>query len=126
MKATKTWKILQIVSAPAGWQAVYCQGSKNSQVKISTRVIICWALVETVGADEVPRTEVRGVVQDSNRLTIVGNSTAADRVTENDPIENQYFIGYNDPDAHKESDYWINQAQLRLKVEHGKIAEQKN
>lgn len=126
MKATQKWKILQIMPAPAGWKAVYCQGSKNSEVKVSNRVIICWALVETVGTDETPRTEVRGVVQDSNRLTIVGNSTAADRMTDDDSIEMQYFIGYNDPDAHKESDYWIDQAQLRLKVEHGKIAVPKN
>jgi len=126
MNATKISKILQIVPAQAGWKAVYCQGSKNNEVKISNRVIICWALVETVGMDEAPRTEVRGIVQDSNRLTLVGNSTAADGVTEDDPIANQYFVGYNDPDAHKESDYWIDQAHARLKIEHSKTAGQKN
>ena len=126
MNATKTWKILQIVPAQAGWKAVYCQGSKTSDVKISNRVIICWALVQAVGADDAPRTEVRGVVQDANRLTIVGNSTGADGATEDDSIAKQYFLGYNDPEAHKESDYWINHAHARLKVEQSKIAEQKN
>lgn len=126
MTVTKEWKILQIVPAQPGWKAVFCGESENKQVKIYNHVIICWALVETVGAQNAVRTEVRGVVQDSNGLTIVGNSMAADRVTEDDPIENQYFLGYNDPEAHKESDYWIDQARARLKREHGKIAEHKH
>jgi len=126
MNATQTWKIQQIIPAQPGWKAVYCQGSNIREVRISNRVIICWALVETVGTDGALRTEVRGVVQDANRLIVVGNSTAADPMTNGDSTENQYFIGYNDPDAHKESDYWIDQAHARLKVEHGKTAEQKN
>ena len=105
---------------------MYCQRSNNSEVRISSRVIICWALVETVGADAPPRTEVRGVVQDSNRLIVVGNSTAADMTTNGDSAENQYFLGYNDPDAHKESDYWIDQAHARLRIEQSKTAEQKS
>ena len=126
MTVTKEWKILQIVPAQPGWKAVFCGESENKQVKISNRVIICWALVEAVGANEAPRTDVRGVVQVSNRLTIVGNSTGTDGMTEDDSIGEQYFIGYNDPDAHKESDHWIDQARARLKLEHGKIAEQKD
>jgi len=119
------WKIQQIIPAQPGWKAVYCYGSNISEVRISNRVIICWALVETMGADAALRTEVRGVVQDSNRLIVVGNSTAAGPITNGDTAENQYFIGYNDPDAHKESDYWIDQARARLKCEHSKTAEQK-
>ena len=126
MNATQTWKIQQIIPAQAGWKAIYCQRSRSSEVRISHRVIICWALVEG-GGDDAPRpTEVRGVVQDSNRLIVVGNSTAADTTTNGDATNNQYFLGYNDPDAHKESDYWIDQAHARIKIEHGNTAEQKN
>jgi len=126
MNATQAWKIQQIISAQPGWKAMYCQRSNNSEVRISNRVIICWALVETVGADAPPRTEVRGVVQDSNRLIVVGNSTVADTTTNGDSAENQYFLGYNDPDAHKESDYWIDQAHARLRIEQSKTTEQKS
>ena len=125
MNATQTWKIQQIISAQPGWKAIYCQRSNNNEVRISNRVIICWALVETVGTDAPPRTEVRGVVQDANRLIVVGNSTVADTMTNGDATENQYFLGYNDPDAHKESNYWIDQAHARLKIEHSNTAEQR-
>jgi hypothetical protein len=114
MNVSNQSKICQIVAAPAGWKAVYCQGSR--EVKISNRVIICWALVETVGEDGALRTEVRGVVHESGHLTIVGDLITTDGLTEEEVIENQYFLGYNDPEAHKETDYWINQAKMRLKT----------
>jgi len=120
MNVTHGWKILQIVPAQAGWKAIYCQESANRQVKISHRVIICWALVEAVGAGDVHGTEVRGIVQESNRLGIVGDSIATDKLGEEDAMGSQYFLGYNDPDAHKESDYWIEQANVRLKMENDK------
>ena len=123
MNVTHGWKILQIVPAQAGWKAIYCQESANRQVKISHRVIICWALVEAVGAGDVHGTEVRGIVQESNRLGIVGDSIATDKLGEEDAMGSQYFLGYNDPDAHKESDYWIEQANVRLKMESGKNAD---
>ena len=123
MNVTKRWKILQIVAAQPGWQAVYGQGSERREVNISNRVIICWALVETIGADEALRTEVRGVVQDSNQLIVVGDLIPTDKIGEANAPGNQYFLGYNDPEAHKESDYWITQANLRLKTNNGKRAE---
>jgi len=117
MNVTNGWKILQIVAAQAGWKAIYCQESANRQVKISHRVIICWALVEAVGAGDADGTEVRGIVQESNRLGIVGDSIATGNMGEAGAMGNQYFLGYNDPDAHKESDYWIEQANVRIKTE---------
>ena len=126
MNVTKGWKILQIIGAQPGWKAVYCQGSQNGQVKISHRAIICWALVEATGAVEAPRTEVRGIVQESNHLGIVGDSIATGNLGEEDAMGNQYFLGYNDPEAHKESDYWIKQANVRLKTENAKTAEQRD
>jgi len=116
MNVTNGWKVLQIVAAQSGWKAMYCQESANRQVKISNRVIICWALVDTTGAGDARRTEVRGIVQESNSLGIVGDSIATDKLGEKDGIGNQYFLGYNDPDAHKESDYWIEQANVRIKT----------
>lgn len=114
-------KICQIVAAQPGWKAVYCQG--HGEVKISNRVIICWALVEIIGANGAAQTEVRGVVQESGRLTIVGDMTATDDITGKEAIEKQYFLGYNDPDEHKETDYWINQAQVRIAAKNAKTAE---
>jgi hypothetical protein len=47
-----------------------------------------------------------------------------DKIGEEGVDGNQYFLGYNDPDAHQESDYWIKQANLRIKREHDKTAKQ--
>jgi len=96
---------------------MYCQESANRQVKISHRVIICWALVDAVGAGDARRTEVRGIVQDSYNLGIVGDAIATANTGDQDAMGNQYFLGYNDPDAHKESDFWIEQANVRIKTE---------
>ena len=124
MNVTKGWKILQIVPAQPGWEAVYGQVSDRNEVNISNRVIICWALVETIGADDALRTEVRGVVQESNQLIVVRDLIKTDKIGEEDAMGNQYFLGYNDPEAHKESDYWINRANLlRNKATDGKRAE---
>lgn len=123
MKATTRSKILQIVAAQPGWQAVYCQGSEKREVKISHRVIICWALVEVAGPDDLLQTEVRGVVQESNQLIVVADLITTDNVGKENAMGNQYFLGYNDPEAHKESDYWINQANLRIETNNGKRIE---
>src|SRR3972149_2843894 len=126
MDVTKRSKILQIVPAQPGWEAVYGQVSDRKEVNISNRVVICWALVETIGADDALRTEVRGVVQESNQLIVVGDLITADKIGEEDAMGNQYFLGYNDPEAHKESDYWIKQANLLRKTNNGEKAEQKD
>lgn len=119
------WKMLQIIPAQSGWKAVHCQEADNRQVKISSRAIICWALVEPIGAQNALRTEVRGVVQESHQLVIVGDLIKTDKREEG--VEgNQYFLGYNDPEAHKESDYWIKQGSVRLKAENDKRAKQGN
>jgi hypothetical protein len=116
MKVSHGWRILQIVAAQDGWKAVYCQESQNQEIKTSHRPIICWALVEALGATDGLRTEVRGVVQESSRLVIVGDLMTTDEVGEKDRIEQEYFLGYNDPEAHKESDYWMKQASIRIKT----------
>lgn len=120
MNVTNGWKILQIIAAQPGWKAIYGQESANRQVKISHRVIICWGLVDAIGAGDARRTEVRGIVQESNNLGIVGDSIANGKNRNDDAMGNQYFLGYNDPDAHKESDYWIEQANRRIKTENDK------
>ena len=122
MNVTDGWKILQIVAAQAGWKAIYCQESANRQVKIFHRVIICWALVDAVGASDAHGTQVRGIVQESNHLGIVGDSLGSNNTGDEDAKQDQYFLGYNDPDAHKESDFWIEQANLRIKTEKGNRA----
>jgi hypothetical protein len=40
-----------------------------------------------------------------------------DEVGEKDRIEQEYFLGYNDPEAHKESDYWMMKASIRIKTD---------
>jgi hypothetical protein len=109
------WKILQIIPAQVGWKAVHCQESENRQIKIFNRAIICWALVEAVGESDAVRTQARGIEQDSNRLVIVEDLINTKEIGEDGIDPNQYFLGYDDPDAHKESDYWIKQADARLK-----------
>jgi len=118
MNVNKGWKIHQIIVAPSGWKAVHCQESENRQVEISNRAVVCWALVEAIGENDALRTEVRGIEQDSNHLVIVGDLIKTDKIGEEGADGNQYFLGYNDPDAHHESDYWIKQANLRIKREY--------
>ena len=120
MALTNRSKILQIIAAQPGWKAVYCQESENKQVKISHRVIICWALVEFSGSDDSLQTEVRGIVQESKQLVMVGDLITAEKISEDVGMNKQYLLGYNDPDAHKESDYWIEQAKVWLQSENAK------
>jgi hypothetical protein len=120
MNLTNRSKILQIIAAQPGWKAVYCEESENKQVKISHRVIICWALVEFSGTDDSLQTEVRGIVQESKQLVMVGDLITAEKISEDVGMNKQYLLGYNDPDAHKESDYWIEQAKVRLQSENAK------
>jgi hypothetical protein len=123
MNENKSWKILQIIPAQGGWTAVHCQESKNHQVRISNRPIICWALVEPVGETAVARTQVRGIEQGSSDLAVVEDSISSEEVEDDGTGRNHYFLGYNDPGAHKESDYWIKRANERLRAEREKISD---
>ena len=126
MIETKEWKILQIIEAQAGWKAVYCQETEDKQVKILNRAIVCWALVEAIERDGLQRTEVRGVVQQSNQLVVVQDLITTEEIGKEDASGIQHFLGYNDPEAHKESDYWIKQSNMRVKRENDKRAKQSN
>jgi hypothetical protein len=126
MNEHKSWKILQIIPAQGGWKAVHCQESKPKQVEISNRPIICWALVEAVGETAVERTQVRGIEQESSDLAVVEDLINTEEIGEDGTDRNQYFLGYDDPEAHKESDYWIKQANQRLRSEKEKRLEKKN
>jgi hypothetical protein len=117
MNESNNWKILQIIPAQAGWKAVHCRELQNKEIEILNRAIICWALVEFVGDSDIARTQVRGIEQESNDLAVVEDVIHTDKVSENGTDRNQYFLGYNDPDAHKESEYWIKQANDRLRSE---------
>lgn len=117
MNEDKNWKILQIIPAQAGWKAVHCEGLENAEMKISNRSIVCWALVESVGGSAVGQREVRGIEQTANDLTVVDDVIDIDEIGEDDADRNQYFLGYNDPEAHKESDYWIKHANDRFRTE---------
>jgi hypothetical protein len=115
MNENTSWKTLQIIPAQGGWTAVHCQESKNHEIKISNRPIICWALVEPVGETAVGRTQVRGIEQGSNDLSVVQDLINSKEASGDGIDRNHYFLGYNDPEAHKESDYWIKQATDRLR-----------
>ena len=117
MNEYKSWKILQIVPAQGGWKAVHCRESENKQIEISNRPIICWALVEPSGETAVGRTQVRGIEQQSDDLAVVEDLIDTEEVGKDGANRNQYFLGYNDPEAHRESDYWIKQANDRLRSE---------
>jgi hypothetical protein len=126
MNEYKSWKILQIIPAQGGWKAVHCQELEDRQIEISNRPIICWALVEPVGETTVVRTQVRGIEQELNDLAVVEDLISTEDIREDGADRNQYFLGYNDPEAHKESDYWIKQANHRLRTEKEKRLEKRN
>jgi hypothetical protein len=117
MTEDKNWKVIQIIPAQAGWKAIHCEESANAEIAIFNRAIICWALVELVGESAVGQTEVRGIAENSNHLTVVDDIIDRNEVGEDDTDRNQYFLGYNNPDAHKESDYWIKQGSERFRTE---------
>jgi hypothetical protein len=104
---------------------VRCQESENKEIEISNRSIICWALVEFVGENAGVQTQVRGIEQDSSGLGVVEDLIHTDKVWQDGADRNQYFLGYNDPDAHKESDHWIKQANDRLRTEKEKRLQKK-
>lgn len=125
MIESKNWKILQIIPAQEGWKAVHCQQSENEQIEISNHGVICWALVEAIGESADVRTQVRGIEQESDGLVVVDDLMNAKVVGKNGTDRNRYFLGYNDPDDHKESDYWIEQANERLRKEKEKSLEKR-
>ena len=126
MNEYKSWKILQIIPAQGGWKAVHCQELEDRQIEISNRPIICWALVEPVGETTVVRTQVRGIEQELNDLAVVEDLISTEDIRGDGADRNQYFLGYNDPEAHKESDYWIKQANHRLRTEKEKRLEKRS
>ena len=105
MNEYKSWKILQIIPAQGGWKAVHCQELEDRQIEISNRPIICWALVEPLGETAGVRTQVRGIEQELNDLAVVEDLINAEDIRDDGTDRNQYFLGYDDPEAHKESDY---------------------
>ena len=117
MDENKAWHILQIIPAQVGWKAVHCQVADSGQLEILSRAIVCWALVESTGGGDVGRTQVRGVVQQSHDLAVVGESYNTELLGEDGMGRKQYFLGYDDPEAHKESHYWITQGNGRHKTE---------
>jgi hypothetical protein len=111
---TREWMIKQIIPAQPGWKAVHCGESENGQIVIFNRAIICWALVEELGVSEAGQTQVRGMEQRSDELIVIDDAIKAET---DGGDSNQYFLGYDDPDSHRESEYWIGEAKRRLKRE---------
>ncbi|MGH7782808.1 MAG: hypothetical protein ACREO5_03050 [Candidatus Binatia bacterium] len=111
------WKIVQIIPAQVGWKAVHCQASTNKHLEISTLSVVCWAVVEKNGGNDEVRTEVRGIEQGATDLAVVEDIIRKNGIGEDGVDRNLYFLGYDDPDAHKESSYWIRQGNNRLTVE---------
>jgi hypothetical protein len=116
-------KIKQIISAQRGWKAVHCTQSESGQVAMSERAIVCWALVEQNESGEVKGTEVRGMEQRFDDLVVVGDIIKVESFARDELDCNEYFLGYDDPDAHRESQYWIGEAYRRLSKEKEQRAE---
>jgi hypothetical protein len=125
MNERKNWKILQIIPAQDGWKAVHCEESGDHEIEISNRAVICWALVEPAAESAVVQTQVRGIEQAACDLVVVDDLINTEEDGEEEPDRNQYFLGYNDPEAHKESDYWIEQGHDRFRTEKAKRLEKK-
>lgn len=122
MSESKSWRILQIIPAQAGWKAVHCQESGNKEIEISNRPIVCWALVESILEIEAVGTQVRGVEQELNELAVVEDLIHREEedIGQRGAERDWYFLGYNDPEAHKESDYWARQGMCRILAEKAK------
>jgi hypothetical protein len=114
---TREWEIKQIIPAPPGWKAVHCGELENGQVVMFNRAIICWALVEELGVSQGGRSQVRGMEQRLDELIVIDDVINAETVASDGVDSNQYFLGYDDPDGHRESEYWIGEAKRRLKRE---------
>ena len=117
MQQSKAWKIIQIIPAQVGWKAVHCQASGNNPIQIFNRPVICWALVEPIGEGSVAGTEVRGVEKQEDHLAVVEDLIKKGENGQDGVDSSQYFLGYDDPSTHKESEYWIQQANGRCKRE---------
>lgn len=117
MHPSKAWKILQIIPAQVGWKAVHCQASVSNPIQIFNRPVICWALVEPIGEGSVVGTEVRGVEKQEDHLAVVEDLINKGENGQDGVDSSQYFLGYDDPSTHKESEYWIQQATGRCKRE---------
>jgi hypothetical protein len=117
MSEDNATRIVQIIPAQVGWKAVHCQGSTEKHLEISTLTVVCWAIVDSGTGDNPGRTEVRGIEQGANGLAIVADQIRSDGVGTDGVDRNVYFLGYDDPDAHKESAYWIRQGNHRLAAE---------
>jgi hypothetical protein len=122
MKNSREWQIKQIIPAPPGWKAVHCRETENGEVVMYNRAIVCWALVEELGVSEGGRTQVRGMEQRFDDLIVVDDATTASAVAADGVDGSEYFLGYDDPDGHRESQFWLGQANRRLKREKEKRA----
>ena len=66
---------------------------------------------------------MRGIEQGSNDLVIVEDLIESEEEAEGHGTDqNRYFLGYDDPGAHKESDYWLKRANNRLRAEKEKAS----
>jgi hypothetical protein len=117
MKTNREWRIKQIISAQPGWKAVHCGAAENGQVVMYNRAIICWALVEEAGVSDGGCTQVRGMEQRFDDLIVVDDGIDTAMPPGDGGDCHQYFLGYDDPDGHRESEYWIGEAKRRLKRE---------
>jgi hypothetical protein len=122
MTEDNPWRIVQIIPAQVGWKAVHCQSSTEKHLEISTLTVVCWAIVERGIGDNSGQTEVRGIEQRADALAIVADEIRSDGVGNDGVDRNVYFLGYDDPEAHKESAYWIRQGNHRLTAEKEKRA----
>ena len=111
------WKIVQIIPAQVGWKAVHCQASTDKHLEIFTRSVVCWAIVEKTSGSDAVFTEVRGIEQGANELAVVEDIIRKDGIGDDGIDRNLYFLGYDDPDAHKESAYWTRQGYHWLALE---------
>jgi hypothetical protein len=111
------WKIKQIIPAAPGWKAIHCAASENGPAIIFNRAIICWALVEDSEVTGGGRTQVRGMEQRFDGLTVVDDLINAPTIAPDGVDRNEYFLAYDDPHGHRESSYWIGEAERRLSKE---------
>jgi hypothetical protein len=108
-------KILQIIPAGPGWEAVWVGTSSNPCM---TQPIVCWALVEE------PPDDLRWDSKSPDQVVIGMARNGFDEIS---LCSGSYFLGYAQPGANKEDkDYFLSAANEKLQESKDRRSVQKH
>jgi hypothetical protein len=92
-------------------------GNERLDADFDGRQLAAEQCPDALGEGGVAGTEVRGVEKQEDHLAVVEDLIKGGENGDDGIDRSQYFLGYDDPATHKESEYWIQQANDRCKRE---------